>query len=668
AYGPDSAPVINVTRLYTTEVHEFVGLHGHLIEGRSYVERAVAFPDNVEVEATQTAVSGDDDSPTTTSALVHWSMVRLPDHPMRPRRADERVGYITVTQYDFGTPEQRVAHRDYITRWRLQKQDTTAALSDPVTPITFYIDPGIPERWKPWVKKGIEDWQPAFETAGFSHAIVAKDAPVQDPDWSMDDVRHTMIRWLPSTTENAYGGPVLTDPRTGEVLNGTVHLYHNVLNLLRDWYVVQVGPLDARAQQLPLPDSLVGRLLEYVVAHEVGHSLGLPHDQLGSSEYPADSIRSRTWVHRMGHTPSLMDYSRFNYVAQPEDSIALADLIPRIGPYDLFSIHWGYTPIPTVATTDAERPTLDLWAREQDTVPWYRFSEDNAGGYGTLSEAVGDANPVQSTGYGIKNIRRVLGFLQHEALQPGEDNSDLHELYQRTLSQWQREMLHVVTVVGGSSVQYKSGSQQGPVYAPLPAAQQRAAVQFLDSAAFHTPTYFVDAPLTRRFEPSGTVARIVTTESRILSSLLSTPRLHRVEEYDVMAQDKRNGRDAGYPLATMLQDVRYGVWTELSRPQVRIDAYRQGLQQAYLDQLNTKLNPPKSSSGGSAQRARGNDASDESGLSAEERALLRGELLALRADLTKAVPRAADRTTRLHLQTVSSEIGTILTPNHEGGR
>ena len=659
AYGPDSAPVINVTRLYTTAVPEFVGLHGNLVEGRSYVERVAAFPDNVEVEATQTVMSGGDETPTSQSALVHWSMVRLPDHPMRPRRADERVGYITVSRYDFGTAEQRVAHRDYITRWRLEKQDPGAALSDPVTPITFYIDPGIPDRWKPWVKKGIEDWQPAFEAAGFSHAIVAKDVPAHDPDWSIEDVRHTSIRWLSSTTENAYGGPALTDPRTGEIINGTVHLYHNVLNLLRDWYIVQVGPLDARAQQLPLPDSLMGRLLEYVVAHEVGHSLGLPHDQLGSSEYPADSIRSRAWVHRMGHTPSLMDYSRFNYVAQPEDSIPVADLVPRLGPYDLYSIQWGYTPIPTAATTDAERPTLDRWAREQDTVPWYRFSEDNAGGYGTLSEAVGDANPVRSTGYGIKNIRRVLGFLEHEALQPGEDNSDLQELYQRALGQWQREMLHVVTVVGGSTVQYKSGSQPGAVYAPIPAAQQRAAVRFLDSAAFHTPMYFVDAPLTRRFEAVGTLQRIVGTETRILTSLLATPRLHRIAEDEVVATN----HETVYPLAQMLAEVRDGVWTELAERRVTIDPYRQGLQQAYLEQLNAKLNPPKALS---EPKRQAKDPAGTEGLSAEERALLRGELMALRTDVQRSLPHTVDRTTRLHLQTVSDEIGRILNPMRGG--
>jgi hypothetical protein len=654
-YGPDSAAVINVTRLYTKAVPEFVGMQGELDEDRSYIERVVAFPSNVEIEATQTVTHTTKGNSWTQSALVHWSLVRLPEERMSARRNDERVGYSAVTQYDFGTAEQRVAHVRYITRWRLAKQDPSASMSDPVSPIVFYVDPGIPDKWKPWVKKGIEDWQVAFEAAGFRHAIIARDVPVNDPQWSMEDVRHTLVRWLPSTTENAYGGPELTDPRTGEILNGTVHIYHNVLNLLRDWYVIQAGPLDVRAQQLPLPDSLMGRLLEYVIAHEVGHSLGLPHDQLGSSEYPADSVRSRTWVHRMGHTPSIMDYSRFNYVAQPTDSIAIEDLIPRIGPYDLYAIRWGYAPIPSVHTPDDEKMTLDTWAREQDSVPWYRFSQGNEGVYGTMTEAVGDADPMRSTGLGVQNLRRVLGFLSHLTLHPGEDNTNLKELYRRIIGQWQMEMSHVVTVVGGSSVQYKSGSQSGPVYTPLPARMQRAAVQFLDTAAFQTPAYLVDEGVTRRFEPGGTVKRIVGAQAAILTDLLSTTNMDHLVEYDGTAKDHR----AVYPLSEMLEDVRRGVWTELSRPRVSIDVYRQGLQQAYLDQFNDKLNPSKGT--GSADDGE-SDQSDQ--ISAQERALLRGELLALRTGAQAAIPRAVNRTTRLHLQTVLHNIQEILEPKH----
>ncbi|HEY4671516.1 MAG TPA: zinc-dependent metalloprotease, partial [Gemmatimonadaceae bacterium] len=424
AYGPDSAAVIDVTRLYTTSIPEFAAIRGNLDERRSFIENSLAFPDNVEIEATQTGTP----APTPAaggggggggqgagaqaaqSVLAHWSLVRLPDVPMVPRRWDERVGYFSISQVDFGTTEQRSADRTYITRYRLEKKDPNAALSEPVKPIVYYVDPATPEQWKPWIRKAILDWQPAFEAAGFKNAILAMDPPANDPDWSPEDIRHTVIRWLPSTVENAQG-PHVSDPRTGEILNGSVRMFHNVLNLQRDWYFTQASPLDPRARTLPFPDSLMGRLLEFVVAHEIGHTLGLRHDQIGSSTYPADSVRSASWVARMGHSPSIMDYSRFNYVAQPEDNIPVANIVPGIGPYDKYAIMWGYTPVPGARTSDEERPTLDQWSRMQDTIPWYRFSENNEGGYGTLNEAVGDADPVKSTALGFKNLRRVVTYI-----------------------------------------------------------------------------------------------------------------------------------------------------------------------------------------------------------------------------------------------------------------
>ncbi|HEY8309737.1 MAG TPA: zinc-dependent metalloprotease, partial [Gemmatimonadaceae bacterium] len=512
AYGRDSAAVIDVTRLYTTSVPEFAAIRGNIDERRSFIEGASAFPDNVEIEAAQTgtpspagrlggapAPAAPREAQMAQSVLAHWSIVRLPEQPMMPRRFDERVGFFSVRQVDFGA-EQRAAHRQFIARYRLVKKDPSAAVSEPVKPIVYYVDPATPDQWKPWIRKAITDWQPAFEAAGFKNAIIAMDPPANDPDWSPEDVRHTMIRWLPSTVENAVG-PHVSDPRTGEILNGSVRIFQNVLNLQRDWYFTQAAQVDPRARTFPMPDSLMGRLLEFVVAHEIGHTLGLRHDQLGSSTYPADSVRSATWTHKMGHSPSIMDYSRFNYVAQPEDHIALEDIIPRIGPYDKYAIMWGYSPIPTANSTDAERPTLDSWARMQDSIPWYRFSENNeAGGYGTLNEAVGDADPVKSTGLGYRNLERVASYITGAATRPGEDNSDLREIYDRTVGQWTTEANHVVTVVGGAQVQYKSGSQTGAVYTPLSRARQADAVRFINENVFKTPTFLIRPDIGRRIE------------------------------------------------------------------------------------------------------------------------------------------------------------------------
>jgi uncharacterized protein DUF4953/uncharacterized protein DUF5117/uncharacterized protein DUF5118 len=666
AWSPrDSNAVVEVTTLFTTDVQELnarqLGVRVRRFDpARSFVERARSFPRNIEVSALQTfevdSVPGApgstaDRSLNSMTIPTNFSMLLLPDAPAAPRLCDNRVGFFAVRYEDFGADNARVPTRCYITRWRLEPKDPSAAVSDPVQPIIFYIDPATPEQWVPWLIKGVGAWEPVFRAAGFSNAIMARRAPTaqEDPEFDLDDARYSAIRWLPSTIENAYG-PHVNDPRTGEILQSNIGWFHNISSLVQSWYWVQAGAVDPRARSLPLPDSLMGEMIAYVATHEVGHTLGLPHNQLSSGLYPTDSLRSPTYTRRHGTSYSIMDYARNNYVAQPGDDAALQ---PTIGVWDYYAIDWGYRRIPGARTPDAERPVLDSLARLQDARPELRFGNPDGIDPRTQTEALGD-DPVKATRYGVENIKRLMPMLLPAATRDQlEDYTLLTALYEDLVAQWAREMNHVAVVVGGVYRHEKYPDQAGAIHTPVPRARQAAAVRYLNEAAFATPTYFFDAEVLRRIEPSGHVDRIRQRQTALLNTLFQDARLVRLAD-----QQGTQGAGQAYTMVDLFGDVRRGLFSEYGPGAPRVDDYRRNLQNAFVDAmdrlLNTPLSPPPNPIfniiGFPAPRPR------------DAQALARLELQDVAGLLRGAQPRITDRATRAHVVLLLARIDRVLNP------
>ncbi len=661
--GEDGASsVIDVTSFYESDTPALTGLNARLrseygvrgLDGdRSFIDYARSFPLNVEVRHTMTYNASEPPAQARTGTIsmeMHQSMILLPEEPLRPRFADSRVGWFSVTRTNFGLDEQKAAEETFIRRWRLEPSDPAryfrGELVDPVKPIVYYIDPGTPEKWRPYVRMGVEDWRAAFETAGFSNAIIAMDppSPEEDPEWSAQDVRYSVVRWAANTTRNAQG-PSVSDPRTGEIIESDIVWYHNHMRSYRNRLMIETGAANPQARSLDIPEELMGETMRQVIAHEVGHALGLPHNWIASSAFPVDSLRSPTFTSAYGVAASIMEYARQNYIAQPGDGVTR--FVRMIGPYDHYAINWGYRVMPGVDTPEAEKPILDAWIMDRAGDPMYRFGPVGPNYSPEIqTEDLGD-DPVRASGYGIANLKRVLPNLPAWTATAGEDYGDLAELYGELVGMWSRYAGHVVTMVGGVYMTPKATDEAGAVYDPVSGEDQRRAVGFLNEQVFDGVEWLNEGEVLRRIEGTGAVARIQQIQARALNSLLDPERMVRVTEAGL------SDRDA-YTLMELFDDLREGIWSELEDEEA-IDAYRRSLQRVHLERMAILMANTEPGEGVG-------DVLDEDEVEtlmrSDVRPLARGHLVAIRDAARSAdVP---DEMTRYHLADVVARIDAIL--------
>jgi hypothetical protein len=554
---------------------------------RSYVESVKSFPKNLEVRHVLTYQANNPPSSSSNATLsirMSQSMILLPKVPMQKRLFDYRVGWFTIRQIDFGSEQQKADRQAHIRRWRLEPSDSTAyfrgELVEPKKPIVYYLDPATPEKYRSYIIKGIEDWNVAFEEAGFKNAIQAKlpPSPSEDPDWSPEDIRYSTVRWVANEIRNAVG-PSVSDPRSGEIIESDIVWYHNHMRSYRNRLMIETGAANPEARKLKLADDLIGETMRRVISHEIGHALGLPHNMQSSSAYPVDSLRSGSFTQKYGIATTIMEYARQNYVAQPGDENI--SFIRQLGPYDLYSINWGYRLIPNAHTPEDEKETLDSWIMEKSGDPMYRFAGSTGYDPSAQTEDLGD-DPVKASTYGLMNLKRVVPELMEWTYTEGEGYEDLEEIYRELIGMWSRYSRHVATNIGGVYQNRKSADQDGFLYTPVSKENQLRALAFLNEYVFTTPYWLLDTDILQNIQPAGSIDLIQSLQSRILGSVLDPDVLLRLIEYSALGSNTFSPDE-------MLETLRLGIWREIYDNDSEIDVYRRTLQREYLSRIDSFL-------------------------------------------------------------------------------
>jgi hypothetical protein len=519
---------------------------------------------------------------------MNTSLIALPKNPMRKRFFDARVGYFATGYTVFDDNAQRAEDETFAVRWRLEpknaddaKKQLRGELIEPAKPIIYYIDPATPLKWRAALKQGVDDWKGAFEQAGWKNAIQAKDWPENDTTMSLEDARYSVLRYFASEIENAYG-PNVSDPRSGEIIESHIGWYHNVMKLLKRWYTIQTGATDARSRKNEIDDALMAQLVRFVSSHEVGHTLGLRHNFGASNATPVEKLRDKKFVANFGHTSSIMDYARFNYVAQPEDGIT--DLMPRIGDYDRWAIEWGYKIFPNTKNAEEDKKALNkLYVEKAANNSRLRFlTESSSYDPRAQSEDIGDNSMIASE-YGIKNLQRILPNAVEWTKEEAENYERTMEIYNDVVGQYRRYIGHVTKWVGGVFETPKTYDQQGPVYEPAPANMQRDAMTFLNAQLFQTPEWLLDRKVLTLIRPDYGINALLQIQESTLTSLFNPARLGRLMENKAAFPDT-------YGLDNMYTDLRNGIWAELKTGNAT-SIHRRNLQKAYLDKLVTLLRP-----------------------------------------------------------------------------